>query len=75
MGLGDFIRVFSCEGSNAYVLLGLLFFATAGGLIGHFRQWESYVARFWFAMFSAAGVFVGGAAYLFVHGSCFAPAA
>ncbi len=72
MGLGDFIRVFGCEGAQPYIVLGLLAFCAAEVILSRIRNWDSYASRFWFGLFAAAGVILGGAVYFFIHGNCVA---
>ena len=65
----DLIKVFACDGSNAYILMGLLL----GGFVGELVYASGRrirIRRLWFLAGMSIGALAGGAVYWLLNGSC-----
>ena len=68
--LSDFIRVFSCEGAQPFLMAGLVIFAVVGGALSYLRPLDTARDRFRFLVCMTLGVFTGALIFILLHDGC-----
>ncbi len=65
----DAVRVFACDGANAYLIIGLLLGGFRGEVV-YLSGARARIRRLWFLGGMVVGVLAAGIAFWLLNGSC-----